>query len=315
MTMIFTDKENRAYKLVVSTPTFEREDLLRVVFIHIVILYLLLMVTILVATTLIFHYSMRPLYALLRWLDNYRPGSGTKDLPMEKNIVEFKKLTEAAQHTIERAESYMERQKQFIGNASHELQTPLAILGTRIEWMIDNTELSEEQFTELSKMRQSLQRMSRLNRTLLLLSKIDNNQFPDRSDIDLVEIINNEIGIYSEIYGDSGIRCNTELPQHFVVNMNESLATTMITNLIKNAFLHTGEDGTVDISIRKRQLVIANNGSEALDSTRLFDRFYTSGKKDSTGLGLALVKSIVNSYNFKIEYSFKENRHCFAVNF
>ena len=89
----------------------------------------------------------------------------------------------------------------------------------------------------------------------------------------------------------------------------------MITNLIKNAFLHTGEDGTVDISIRKRQLVIANNGSEALDSTRLFDRFYTSGKKDSTGLGLALVKSIVNSYNFKIEYSFKENRHCFAVNF
>lgn len=315
MTMIFTDKENRAYKLVVSTPTFEREDLLRAVFIHIVILYMLLMITILVATTLIFHYSMRPLYALLRWLDNYRPGSGTKDLPMEKNIVEFKKLTEAARHTIERAESYMERQKQFIGNASHELQTPLAILGTRIEWMIDNTELSEEQFTELSKMRQSLQRMSRLNRTLLLLSKIENNQFPDRSDIDLVEIINNEIGIYSEIYGDSGIRCNTEMPQHFVVNMNESLATTMITNLIKNAFLHTGENGTVDISIRKRQLVIANNGSEALDSTRLFDRFYTSGKKGSTGLGLALVKSIANSYNFEIEYSFKGNRHCFIVKF
>ena len=315
MTMIFTDKENRAYKLVVSTPTFEREDLLRAVFIHIVILYMLLMITILVATTLIFHYSMRPLYALLRWLDNYRPGSGTKDLPMEKNIVEFKKLTEAARHTIERAESYMERQKQFIGNASHELQTPLAILGTRIEWMIDNTELTEEQFAELSKMRQSLQRMSRLNRTLLLLSKIDNNQFPDRSDIDLVEIINNEIGIYSEIYGDSGIRCNTEMPQHFVVNMNESLATTMITNLIKNAFLHTGEDGTVDISIRKRQLIITNKGSEPLDSTRLFDRFYTSGKKGSTGLGLALVKSIANSYNFQIEYLFKDNRHCFIVKF
>ena len=314
LTMMFLDRNHKAYRLVVSTPTFEHEDLLRTIFIHIVILYMLLTLTILVVTAFIFHYSMKPLYTLLRWLDNYTPGNGTKDLPIEKDIVEFKKLTEATHHTIERAENYMERQKQFIGNASHELQTPLAILGTRIEWMIDNTQLAEEQFAELAKMRQSLQRMSRLNRTLLLLSKIDNNQFPERADIDIVGIINNEIGIYNEIYGDS-IKCNTELPEKFIVNMNESLATTMITNLIKNAFLHTSEDGRVDISIRKGKLVVANNGDEPLDATRLFDRFYTSGKKGSTGLGLALVKSIADSYNFKIEYSFKEGKHLFAVRF
>ena len=314
LTMIFFDKENNAYRLVVSTPTFEREDLLQKIFIYIVVLYVLLMLTILTVTALVFHYSMKPLYALLRWLDHYHPGKGTENLPISHVTIEFKKLTEAARHTIERAENYMERQKQFIGNASHELQTPLAILGTRIEWMIDNTQLTEEQFAELSKMRQSLHRMNRLNRTLLLLSKIENNQFPERADIDLVEIINNEIGIYSEIYGDS-IKCRTELPEHFVVNMNESLATTMITNLIKNAFLHASEDSAVDISIRNRVLIIANNGSEPLDSSRLFDRFYTSGKKGSTGLGLALVKSIADSYNFKIEYLFKEGKHCFKVMF
>jgi signal transduction histidine kinase len=97
--------------------------------------------------------------------------------------------------------------------------------------------------------------------------------------------------------------------------MNESLATTMITNLIKNAFLHASEDSAVDISIKNRVLAIANNGSEPLDGSRLFDRFYTSGKKGSTGLGLALVKSIADSYNFKIEYSFKEGKHCFKVRF
>ena len=314
LTMMFLDRNNNAYRLVVSTPTFEREDLLRAIFIHIVILYLLLMLTILVVTAFIFHYSMKPLYALLRWLDKYTPGNGTEDLPTEKEVVEFKKLTEATQHTIERAENYMERQKQFIGNASHELQTPLAILGTRIEWLIDNTQLTEEQFAELSKMRQSLHRMNRLNRTLLLLSKIENNQFPERADIDIVEIINNEIGIYSEIYGDS-IKCKTELPERFVVNMNESLATTMITNLIKNAFLHANEDGIVEISIIKSELIVANNGDEPLDGSRLFDRFYTSGKKGSTGLGLALVKSIADSYNFKIGYSYKEEKHRFAVKF
>ena len=313
ITMVFSDRENKAYRLVVSTPTFERKDLLEAVFLHILLLYILLMVTILAATTLIFHYSMRPLYALLKWLDNYIPGKGTGGLPKEKDILEFKKLTEAARSTIERAESHMERQKQFIGNASHELQTPLAVLGTRIEWIIDNTPLTEEQFMELSKMRQSLHRMNRLNRTLLLLSKIDNNQFPDRKDVDIVEIIENELAIYNDIYADNGITCITSLPEQFVVNMNEALATTMITNLIKNAFLHSPEGGTVEIAIARRELAISNNGSEALDSTRLFDRFYTSGKNGSTGLGLALVKSIAESYKFGIGYSFVESRHTFTL--
>ena len=293
LTLIFPDENGLKYMLTVSMPTFEREDLLLAMLWHVIAIYAILLVTILAVTALIFHYSMRPLYALLRWLDRYHPGKGVENLPDGKSVLEFKKLTDAARSTIERAESYMERQKQFIGNASHELQTPLAVLGTRIEWMIDNTQLTEEQFAELSKMRQSLHRMNRLNRTLLLLSKIENNQFPEKADIDIVEIINNEIGIYSEIYGDS-IKCNTNLPDRFVVNMNESLATTMITNLIKNAFLHTSENGGIDISIRNRVLIIANNGSEPLDSSRLFDRFYTSGKKGSTGLGLALVKRVVD---------------------
>ena len=315
LTMVFSDRDGNAYRLIVSTPTFEREDLLQAVFLHILILYLLLMLTILAVTAFIFHYSMKPLYALLRWLDNYSPGEGTDGLPIEKNIVEFKKLTEAARSTIERAENYMERQKQFIGNASHELQTPLAVLGTRIEWMIDNTPLTEEQFAELSKMRQSLHRMNRLNRTLLLLSKIDNNQFPERSDIDFVDIINGELEIYADIYAGNGISCHKELPESFVVNMNVSLAATMVTNLVKNAFLHTPEGGTVDIRIDRNCLVVSNDGSEALDSSRLFDRFYTGGKSGSTGLGLALVKSIADSYGFGVEYSFGNGKHTFMVCF
>lgn len=315
LTMLFSDKEGKAYRLVVSTPTFEREDLLQAVFLHILILYVLLMLTILVVATFVFHYSMKPLYALLQWLDDYCPGEGAEGLPVEKNIVEFKKLTEAARSTIERAESYMERQKQFIGNASHELQTPLAVLGTRIEWMIDNTPLTEEQFAELSKMRQSLHRMNKLNRTLLLLSKIDNNQFSEKVDVDLVKVIEGELEIYTDIYADGGVVCIRHLPVSFVVNMNESLATTMVTNLVKNAFLHTPDGGTVDVRIENSCLTISNDGTDELDSTRLFDRFYTSGKSGSTGLGLALVKSVADSYGFAVKYSFSNGRHMFSVTF
>ena len=313
VTMYFTDAANRKYRIEVSTPTFERSDLLQAVLLHIIALYAILTLTIITATAAIFHYSMRPLYDLLKWLDKYHPGKGVDDLPAKSNIPEFKKLTNAAYETIERAERYMERQKQFIGNASHELQTPLAILSTRIEWIIDNTALTEEQFAELSKMRQSLHRLVKLNRTLLLLSKIDNGQFPEKIAIDLVEVIENEVEIYKDIYADCGISCTMDLPARCVVEMNESLAATMVTNLIKNAFVHSEEGSNVRISIEKETLTISNDGKEPLDATRLFDRFYTSGKKESTGLGLALVKSIAERYGFEIKYTFCNGRHQFCI--
>lgn len=315
LTLVFPDSNGQLYKLAVSMPTFEREDLMIALLWHIIGIYAVLLLTILVVTALIFHYSMRPLYALLKWLDSYRPGKGVENLPTENRVIEFKKLTEAARSTIERAESYMERQKQFIGNASHELQTPIAVLGTRIEWIIDNTPLTEEQFAELSKMRQSLHRLNRLNRTLLLISKIDNAQFTDRSDVDIVDIIKREAEIYSDIYCDKEIECKIELPERYIVLMDDSLATTMITNLIKNAYIHSPEKASIRIYMKKDSLIIANSGNGMLDKERLFDRFYTSGKSGSTGLGLALVKSIADSYRFGLTYSFTDNMHRFEIKF
>ena len=315
LTMTFCDSNDQMYQLTVSTPTFEREDLLLSIFWYLVALYIILTLSILAVTTLIFNYSMRPLYRLLKWLDNYHLGNGTDDLPMCTDIHEFKKLTESARSTIERAEKYFDRQKQFIGNASHELQTPLAVLGTRIEWLIDNTTLTEEQFAELTKMRLSLHRLSRLNRTLLLISKIENAQFNERREINLVELIDNEIEIYKEIYADKKIECSTELPTQHIIMIDESLATTLVTNLIKNAFLHTANGGKIAISIKKEMLTVSNSGETALDSTRLFDRFYTSGKSGSTGLGLALVKSITKFYGYALEYNFANGNHRFTVRF
>lgn len=315
LTMVFLDSQDRAYRLTVSTPTFERTDLLKSMFWHLLLLYVILVITIMAVTALVFNYSLKPLYALLRWLDNYTPGNGVKDLPDTKSSIEFWKLTQSARSTIERAESHLEQQKQFIGNASHELQTPLAILGTRIEWLIDNTSLTEEQFAELTKMRQSLHRLSRLNRTLLLISKIENAQFNAKEDVELTELIGNELEVYEEIYADKGITCTKSMPQSFVVRMDGSLATTMVTNLLKNAFLHTEEGGEIRVSVSGNRLVIANSGKETLDPEQIFNRFYTSGKSGSTGLGLALVKSIAGFYKFSLNYSFRDGMHCFTVMF
>ena len=315
LTRIFHDDDGIAYRLIVSTPTFERDDIVKAILFYLAILYAVLVCTILVVMVLVFRYSMKPLYSLLKWLDGYRPGNGTADFPAEESVVEFKKLTKVARETIERAENHLERQKQFIGNASHELQTPLAVLSNRIEWMMDSTSLSEEQFTELSKMRQSIHRLVRLNRTLLLLSKIDSGHFLDKSNIDIVSIIENELGVYKEIFAGKELVCNVNVPQNFIVPMDEMLATTMVSNLIKNAFVHSSEGGTIDVTISHGELVVSNDGALALDKARLFDRFYTSGKSGSTGLGLALVKSITGYYGFGLAYAFKNGRHSFNIRF
>ena len=312
LTTIYPDSAGRMYKLTVSMPTFERRDLVRSILWYMIILYLALMAVLVIVAMLVINSSISPLYALLSWLDKYTPGRKVDAIP-DSDIKEFHKLSIAANHAVYRAEEHFEQQKQFIGNASHELQTPLAIIGNRLEWLVNNTPINEEQFIELTKMQQTLRKLVRLNRTLLLLSKIDNGQFPETADVDIVALIEEELEVYKEIYSEKNIECETSFPDSFVVQMNEPLAKTLVTNLLKNAFLHSSQCGRIVVSIEKNTLVIANQGEEPLEADRIFDRFYHSGSTGSTGLGLALVNSICRYYNISIGYTFADGMHCFSA--
>lgn len=312
---VFCDAEGQYYEIKVATPTFERTDLLETIAYYIIGLYIVLMLTIFAVVSLVYYYNMRPLYRLLEWFDKYRPGTNSEPLPDSSSVVEFRKLSMAAQQAVERAEYYFEQQKQFIGNASHELQTPLAIIGTRIEWLVNNTALDEQQLEELLKIQRSLSRLVRLNRTLLLLSKIENGQFPEATETDLAAIIRENAETYGDIYEERNIVCDTQLPESFTVHMNESLATTLTNNLLKNSYLHNIQDGKVMVTATGRELTIANSGHRALDASQIFERFYHEGNPESTGLGLALVSSICRYYNIEVGYSFEEGMHRFTLKF
>ncbi len=314
LTTIFQDAGGNYYELKVATPTFEKEDLLRAIFFWVVILYLLLLTTTLILTMWVFHRSMRPLYELLQWLDHYRPGQKNSRVPNNTRIKEFSKLNTAAQEAVDRVENVVEQQKQFIGNASHELQTPLAVLGSRIEWLLDKTEPNEMQAEELLKMQRSLNHIVRLNKTLLLLTKIENGQFPESRPIALGSFIEEQAELYNEIYADRGLSCETDIQEDFTVEMNESLASTLTNNLLKNAFVHSEPGSKIAIIVRPRELSVSNDGVQPLDADRIFDRFFQGEKKEgSTGLGLALVKAVCKYYHLGLEYRFDNGRHCFSV--
>ena len=314
--IIFQDAEGTFYELEVLTPTFERADLLGAIFGWIVILFVLLFITIVSVAMWLFVVTMKPLYQLLKVLDTYKPGTNFTMQLSKTSIQEFRKLNIAAQSAIERSEELFEQQKQFIGNASHELQTPLAIIGNRTEWLIDHAHLPEEQMGELFKIQHTVKRAARLNSTLLLLTKIDNGQFPESSQVNIGQIVTESVEQFKEIYEMRNIECSENILECPAVNMNESLAVTLISNLIKNSFVHSDEGGKIDIELNNNQFIVANEGEVPLDAEHIFDRFY-QGKKggSSLGLGLALVKAICNYYNFNLTYYFKEQKHHFMVDF
>lgn len=313
---IFEDRLGRYYELSVATPTFEKDDLFRAVLGWIVVLYVVLLIIVLAVTMFIFYGSMRPLYRLLAWLDAYRPGCKPSPVPVSSDVVEFSRLGGALQQAVNRSEALFEQQSQFIGNASHELQTPLAIISNRVEWLLDSPSIGVEQAEELHKVQQTLMRAVRLNKTLLLLTKIDNGQFLEVEDVDVVALLRDGVEMYGEIYSSHAMQTRVSLPDSFVVQMNESLASTLLNNLLKNSFVHSQQGSDVEVALRGRTLRISNSGATPLDADHIFERFYQgSRKKGSTGLGLALVAAVCRHYGFALRYYFEDGKHHFEVGF
>ena len=314
----FRDASGRWYELTVMTPSIEKEDLLEAIFYGILYLYLFLLLSVLLVTVVVVNRMMRPLYALLRWLDDYRIGRPNAPLVVETSVTEFRRLNDAAMRSAQRAESSFERQKQFIGNASHEMQTPLAVCRNRLEMLVDDPQgFSEEQLGEIAKVQHTLDYLVRLNRSLLLLSKIDNGQFPEIEEVDLGGLTRRTGEDLEEIYAYRGMRFVMEEQAPLRVRMNPSLAGSLVGNLIKNAFVHGAEGGEVRVRISARRFEIENSADAGpLDAAHIFDRFYQGAKKKgSTGLGLAIVDAVCRLYGLQIRYDFRQGLHCFTVDF
>lgn len=316
LTTIFKDKDERYYEVSVYTPTIEKQDLREAMFQLLVGLFVSLLIAILVINVWVFRRSMRPFYRLLLWLDNYRLGKKNVPLDNPTRTTEFRKLNEAVVRYATHSEEVFEQQKIFIGNASHELQTPLAVCQNRLEMLMEDETLNEQQMGEILKTYQTLEYVSKLNKSLLLLSKIDNSQFVEAADVCLNEVLHRYVEDYREVYAYRDIQLQMEEKGEFRLRMNETLAVVLITNLLKNAFVHNIDKGRVGIEISAGSISFRNTGTEeALDEKRIFERFYQGSRKreGSTGLGLAIVDAICRQYRLKVSYRWEDGMHCFEI--
>lgn len=315
---VFRDGGGAWHELTVMTPTIEKEDLREAILRWIVLLYLFLLLLILLITVVVLYRTMRPLYVLLRWLDQYTVGARNAPLEIDTSVTEFRRLSDAVLRYTGRAESSFERQKQFIGNASHEMQTPLAVCRNRLEMLVDDAHtLTEEQLGEIAKVQRTLDYLVRLNRSLLLLSKIDNGQFPESEEVDIAALVRRTAEDMEEIYAYRKMRFTLADEGPLTARMNPSLAGSVVGNLVKNAFVHGDQGGEIAVCVAPRRLTVSNSGAGGqLDAGHIFDRFYQGTRKaGSTGLGLAVVDAVCRLYGLRVAYSYIDGRHCFTVDF
>ena len=316
MTRVF-QKQGINYELTLTTQVFAWNDTLDFALVSIISLAVVLLIAIILIVSLIIISNMKPIYRLTDWLRNRKANEAIPQPDSRIKAQEFKEIESAVLEASEKSRQVYEEQKRFIGHASHEIQTPIAICRNRLELLVDNTQLDETQLSEIQKTLDTLNYISRLNKSLLLISKIDNHQFKEETEINIQQIVNQTLDNLTEIYESLNIKVETIENEPITIKMDPTLASSLVTNLLKNAFVHNHPNGTISIKLRNNTLSIGNTGiNEPLDENAVFQTFYKKGENThSTGLGLAIAKAVCTEYGFEIRYQFVENQHIFSVKF
>jgi signal transduction histidine kinase len=232
------------------------------------------------------------------------------------DIEEFEELNQSLQKLIDKNISVYNQQKTFIENASHELQTPLAVLKSKLDLLLQNKDLTNEQSEIINAIELPLSRVSRINKNLLLLAKIENNQFADKESIEVTELVNETFELLIDYTTTKQISVDKNLSEKLALTCNKTLLEILISNLLINSIVHNAENGKINIGFSGRTLTVSNTGKIALDNKKIFERFIVSSSETAnSGLGLAIVKEICNRYQWQINYTFQNNLHSFSVQF
>lgn len=316
MCTAFRMPDGQYYELKLMISILERDDMVEAMLWYLGALFLLFLICTSIGIQLVLRGVFRPLHRLLDWLHCIQPGKEVPPLDNPTKIREFRQLSDAALDMGNRSYKAYEEQKQFIENASHELQTPLAIVRGKVELLAESEGMTEQQMEQLDEIYATLGRAVKLNKSLLLLSRIENGQYTEMEDVSVDEILDELLPDLMDIYEHKQVRLiRKREEQPFIIRCNHSLAQILVSNLVKNSLLHNREGGELQVLTTPTSLVIKNTGDVPLDGEKLFRRFYhgMDGKKDSTGLGLAIARSIALSSSLKLTYEWQDGMHTFRL--
>jgi signal transduction histidine kinase len=303
------------YAAIMHQPLIEKDDLLQAILKSLAWLTIILVVILFLTSRWLSYTLWRPFYQTLQQLKQ----SGIHDARHfpALSTMEFNALHEELNRLFQRIHTQYKSLKAFTENASHELQTPLAIIRNNLESFLQYEQLTTAEKTSIRETYESINRLSRILQSLLLLSKIENQQFVNVEDLSMKELVNTAIQPFNEIIEFKNISFDLLLTDKGMVHMDPYLADVMISNLLSNAFRHCQAYGAVKVECVDLILTISNTGPPLeMPEESLFDRFSKGSRStESTGLGLAIVRQICELYGYQLSYTYHSGYHHFVVHF
>lgn len=309
--------KNEAYIIRLKSSLLDSKDLIESIVFVMSILLLLIITGLIIINRRISKKIWKPFYNTLDKLQHYRVDKIEPIQFENTNINEFADLNNTISSLSQRNQKVFQSQKEFTENASHEMQTPLAIFQNKLELLMQTNPLSAEQAELIEELANTNQRMNRLNKSLFLLTKIENNQFLDKEPVSIKDTIEKLIEQFKFQSDKKNITVKAQFEEDISINANKSLLETLLSNLLSNAIRHNIQGGDITISSNQQEFIIENTAKgERLNSDKLFQRFQKqSTDVNSIGLGLEIVKKITTLYGLTIEYQYYNKKHRFIIHF
>jgi signal transduction histidine kinase len=306
---------NKYYKILIVESKVETEDLIKIIFGITAGVILLLLLTLFVTNRLLLNRLWQPFYNLLKELRIFNVAD-SKDIPLEKtNIEEFEELNQVIISMSTRVKNDYKDLKTFTENASHELLTPIAVINSKLDTLIQTDSFSQQQSKLLNDLYSAVSKLTRLNQSLLLLVKIENRLLEGNDHINLKLHVQELIIQFEEIFLDKELIVTCELGEKELIT-STYLVDILLNNLLSNAIRHNYKGGRINIKLTDESLVIQNTGENApLQEEEIFIRFHKSTESEGSGLGLTISRQICENLKFTLNYSYDASYHTFTVTF
>ncbi|WP_438946235.1 sensor histidine kinase [Sediminibacterium sp.] len=295
----------------------ENEDIIRNIFLLFLGILLLLVLGILFITKIFSVSLWKPFYRALDQIEAFEIDKSFTYTEIQSSVAEFDRLNNSVKKLIEKNLLIYQNQKEFIENAAHELQTPLAVFKAKVDALMQYPDLKEEHYAIINSINDNVSKLFRINKNLLLLSKIENNSYQQSESISLIGALSKNIEFFKEQAAAKQIQIETSYASDITLNANTVLLDILISNLFLNAIKYNLQNGFIRISIANNILFFDNDGMDkALRKELLFKRFSMQNVgENSSGLGLSIIKKITDLYQWTIDYQYKDGYHQFKVRF
>ncbi|WP_316831517.1 HAMP domain-containing sensor histidine kinase [Pedobacter aquatilis] len=305
---------NKTFEVTITKSRVESEDLVRVILIITTAITILLLLILVIINRFLLNRLWRPFYTTLNGMKAFEVTSTEKIKEEPTEIDEFIELSASVNTMADKVRKDYRELKSFTDNASHEMMTPLAVINSKLDSLIQTEDFTDEQGLLLQDIYQATGRLSRLHQSLLLLAKIENKLIPDVQTINLQELLSAKLRQFHELFEKDSLKVDSSL--HPVnIMMSKFLADILLNNLISNAIRHNEKGGCIQIMLTDQTLTVANTGEKIPLQINLFERFSKSAQSEGMGLGLAITKQICSLYQFELAYTYTGDMHFFSINF